>query len=46
MGKVKKVGVGEGGGSALKIKKSTMQNVDYFEVRVEANLQVFPKFNG
>ena len=33
------------GGSALKIKKSTIQNVDYFETRSGGlDFQIFPKF--
>ena len=34
-----------GGRSALKIKKSTIQNVDYFETRGGSlDFQIFPKF--
>ena len=36
-----------GGGSALKIKKSTIQNVDYFEMRGRGmDFKFFQKSNG
>ena len=36
--------VQKGGGSALVIKKSTIQNVDYFEMGEGADFQIFLKF--
>ena len=32
-----------GGEAALKIKKSTIQNLDYFEMRGGLDFQIFPK---